>query len=143
MILQPVLQWGTGPDGGGNEWLFAAWGVWGCDAAANNCSYGYSPPYETYAGYSLEGIVQQYAGNLDAWYVSAIDDTQGLDYDFYIYNIPNSWPKFTSAQVGVLEAYGICCDNLSPTNYTGFYLNGLYQAGPTSESPGDTSHNVL
>jgi hypothetical protein len=61
------------------------------------------------------------------------DDTQGLDYDFYIYNIPNSWPKFTSAQVGVLEAYGICCDNLSPTDYTGFYLNGLYQAGARLE----------
>jgi len=139
MILQPVLQWGIGPDGGGNDWLFAAWGLWGCDAAGDNCSVGYSTPYETYAGYSLEGIVQQYAGNLDAWNVSAIDNTQDLNYNFYIYNIPNSWPKFTTAQTGVLEAYNICCNNLSPSDGIGFSLNGLYQAGPDWNSFNDVT----
>lgn len=52
-----------------------------------------------------------------------------------IYNIPNSWPKFESAQEAN-ENYGVdaACDNISTDNAITFYENGVYEAYPSWNS---------
>jgi hypothetical protein len=51
-ILQPVLQWGTSPAGGGNSWSVANWYVWGQSGPAFH-----TDPVEVSPGDTLQGIV--------------------------------------------------------------------------------------
>jgi hypothetical protein len=145
LLLQPVLQWGNNGVFGGNFWTFSSWGVWGCNEQGVNCQYGNAnPPLQVSVGDSLTGLLEQTNGfpDLASWYVQAYSSGLNEYVSFSFENIPASWPKFTYAQMGVLEAYGnthgtvpnytgtICCNNLPSSGNINFTLDGLWQAGP-------------
>ena len=65
-----------------------------------------------------------------------------------VYNIPNSWPKFNSAQSAVNENYGPdgtalqSCADLPASNDIYFSILGLYQAGPNWNSFNNVSSSA-
>ena len=133
-IIQPVLQWGNDGYFGGQNWEIASWAVWGCTSSCTNCSFGHSPPETVSPGDEIGGDISQTAGDPDSWKIEATDFTSGADTWLTWTNIPNSWPKFSSAQMAVLEAYYLSptsCDELSSQNSLLFRLEGLGEAGPS------------
>jgi hypothetical protein len=133
-ILQPVMMWGSNGKFGGHYWTIASWGVW-------NGGFYHSPPIQVDPGHGIEGDMYQIASNPDAWIISTTDTTTGAWTQAEIYNIPNSWPKYNWAQLGVVEAYGApssniplkSCSELPPDDELLFSLEDLWQAGPTWE----------
>lgn len=61
-IIQPVLQWGVGPDGGGTYWSIANWYVSGYSAFFSDIITNLSP------GTSLQGILTLNGQNMDGTY---------------------------------------------------------------------------
>jgi hypothetical protein len=53
-IIQPVLQWGAGPEGGGNYWVIANW-----YAGCATCTYYVSNHVQVYPGDLIYGSVSQ------------------------------------------------------------------------------------
>jgi len=109
-ILQPVLQYGTSPAGGGNYWGIASWLVGGDE-------YAFHSPLETvYPGDSIFGYTKMTAisGSTPYWTVEATDETRG----------PYSWIKthyvsgqhWTWAYAAVLEAYNVTSCLQFPAN---------------------------
>jgi hypothetical protein len=134
VLIQPVLQWGSNGSNGGAFWSIASWQVWGCNSSCGSCSTAHSTYETTAAGRTISGFVYQVASNLDEWEIYTMDSSGTYTYD-YIWNIPNAWPKFGSAQGGVLENYGISsCQDFSPSNSVTFNDNGTYAAYPSWNS---------
>jgi hypothetical protein len=123
-ILQPVLQWASG------EWTIASWAVWGCDSCGNNCSLGEGVSQVVRPSDLIVGTMTQLASNPDEWQVFVTDQTIGHGSGLDLSNIPNSWPKFSYVQGGVLEAYGIACTDLPINDAVDFGNTQLFQGGP-------------
>lgn len=90
LLLQPVLQYGISPAGGGDYWALGSWGVWGCTQQGAMCQSGFSPLLRLNAGDSITGLIEQTAGNLDAWYVQAYSKVLNENTWFTFTGIPNS-----------------------------------------------------
>jgi hypothetical protein len=60
-IMQPVLQWGVSPAGGGQFWAIANWYVWSGGA-------GYSPLISVSSGATLQGLITLNGQNADGSY---------------------------------------------------------------------------
>jgi hypothetical protein len=130
-IIQPVMSWGYDAQ----EWEVSSWGLFNCNVSCS-CQVFVEGPYSgVYAGDSVGGVVSQYQGSPDAWQVFISDSSSGANANLDVYNIPNSWPKFTTAQSAVNENYGLnSCADLSPQNYLWFTSVVLEQAGPSWNS---------
>jgi hypothetical protein len=98
------MQWGNDGHSGGEYWQIVSWSVWGCDASCANCSINYSTPESATAGDHIYGYIWQEAASLDQWGIEIDDGTSGAYTSMQLNNIPNAWPKFNTAQGGVLEA---------------------------------------
>jgi hypothetical protein len=60
-IMQPVLQWGSSPAGGGNFWAIANWYVWDGGAAV-------SPLINVNPGTTIQGVIKLIGQNSDGSY---------------------------------------------------------------------------
>jgi len=113
-ILQPVLQYGSSPAGGGNYWGIASWlvgtgGAW------------HSPLERVNSGDRLWGYTEQTgASNGNLYYVSEAYD---LSNNAYSYINATTWGlHWTWAYEGVLEVYGVnYCSQLPSSGYSYFY----------------------
>lgn len=145
-IIQPVLSWNYDDTG---EWGVSSWGLFDCNASCT-CSYvfEYGPYTGVNPGDTIGGTIKQYAGNLDAWQITTTDTSTGANAVLDVYNIPNSWPKFNSAQSAVNENYGPdgtalqSCADLPASNDIYFSILGLYQAGPNWNSFNNVSSSA-
>lgn len=138
-LVQNVLQWGNNDAFGGSFWVYTSWWI---DKTGNAF---FITPIGVNAGDSLSGHMEQYAGSPDAWDIYSVDWTTpsgNESPDLHVYDIPDSWPKFNEADLGVLEAYANVngqavflqsCQDLPPVPSMGqlFQLSVITQAGPT------------
>jgi hypothetical protein len=104
-ILQPVLQYGVSPAGGGNYWAIASWLV-----GANGYAF-HSPLVKVSPGNSIFGYTEMtgISGNTSYWGVEARDTTTG-GYSWITAHV--SGQHWTWAYAAVLEAYNVtsCMD---------------------------------
>jgi len=98
-ILQPVLQYGASPAGGGDYWAVASWLVSSKQAF-------HSPLQTVYPGNSIKGYTEmtRISGSMKEWEVEAKDTTTGVD-SYLAAKI--SGQHWTWAYAGVLEAYNV------------------------------------
>ncbi|KAG7094695.1 hypothetical protein E1B28_005514 [Marasmius oreades] len=110
-ILQPVLQWGVSPAGGGPYWTVADWYV------TDTTAY-WSQLQSVSVGQSLQGVIQRSAQNADGTfnYVSGFTGSPGVA-------LSNS-PEITWA-FETLEAYGVTAASDYPTGCTVFTGIGI------------------
>jgi len=128
-ILQPVLQYGVSPAGGGNFWGIASWfvgtgGAW------------HSPLETVNAGDTLYGFTEQTATGSTLNYTSEAGDLTTGAYSYL--NIWSSGLHWTVAYEGVLEVYGVnSCSQLPASGYAYFFDNYVYNGYPgyTYDSP--------
>jgi hypothetical protein len=122
-ILQPVLQYGYSPAGGGYYWGIASWlvgtgGAW------------HSPLERVNSGDRLYGYTEQTGasgGNL--YYTSEAYD---LTTNAYSWINATTWGlHWTWAYEGVLEVYNVSwCSQLPASGYAYFYNNYVYHGYP-------------
>lgn len=138
-IVQPVLSWGYS----GQEWEVSAWVLLQCNSSCV-CDMGVNGPFSgVNAGDSILGYMDQIAGNPDGWEVDITDYTTGAYAYYQVTGIPNSWPKFNTAQGGVNENYGLnTCNDLSAAHTIQFQDPYLYQAGPNWNSYNNVTNST-
>jgi hypothetical protein len=123
-IVQPVLQYGKGAGGGGNNWVIASWIV------GPNGFFFHSPLLSVNSGDTLLGytVLRFYNARLAIWNVEAKDVTTGAITGIHA---PNSQPKWPWAYNVVLEAYSITsCDQFPPDNGDAFRDTRVYKGPP-------------
>ncbi|WP_394826518.1 hypothetical protein [Pendulispora albinea] len=100
-IVQPVLQWGTSPAGGGRSWGIASWYV---DNAGNA---QHSTLRAVSSGDVIDGIMEGTActsAGVCTWKITATDVNTGAS---TVLNTRAGSRAYTQAQGGVMEAYGL------------------------------------
>lgn len=133
-ILQPVLQYGSSPAGGGYSWAIASWAVFP--------NYVYvSPlasvnPGDEIVGYTVLGGIL--SGNTLAWDVIAYDSSTGAVSGI---DVSSSGGQWQTALAGVLEVYGVntCSELPFSGGYTQFVNNQLYDGYPSYNYMSDVS----
>jgi hypothetical protein len=121
-ILQPVLQFGASPAGGGNYWGIASWLV-------GSKAY-HSPLEKVNAKDSLRGYtkITSVSGSTIHWKVDAKDDTTGA---FSYLDAHSSGYQWTWALAGVLEVYGVTeCSNFPANDKAVFTKSYAYHGYP-------------
>ncbi|MGB9235047.1 MAG: hypothetical protein WCC04_11575 [Terriglobales bacterium] len=120
-ILQPVLQYGVSPDGGGNYWGIASWLV------GNNYAF-VSPLEPVYPGDSIFGStgLNNVSGSTLYWKVAAKDETTGA-YTWITAHVSNQ--HWTWAFAGVLEAYNVTSCSQFPSNGRATFNHSLVDHG--------------
>lgn len=115
-ILQPVLQYGSSPAGGGNYWGIASWlvgtgGAW------------HSPLERVNSGDRLWGYTEQTGANSGTLYWTS--EAYDLTTNAYSYINASTWGlHWTWAYEGVLEVYGVnYCSQLPSSGYAYFYTS--------------------
>jgi hypothetical protein len=110
-ILQPVLQWGQSPAGGGNSWAVASWFV---EAGPNGHAF-HTTPVQVNTGDTLVGVMTLAGASANGVfnYESSFDGIPGT-------TLPAKSPQQLVWCVQTLEAYGIqqCSDY--PAGMTAF-----------------------
>jgi hypothetical protein len=123
-IIQPVLQFGTTPAGGGNYWALASWYV-SQDGAAI-----FSQVLQVNSGDSLTGIMQE--STLGHWFISSNDTTSGGS-TYISVSKPNT--KFEPWAFVTLEVYQVTDCSQYPTGATIPYTNLMIMSAKGKESP--------
>jgi len=119
-IVQDVMQWGSSPAGGGQNWGMATWKVGGGQTY-------HSTLRTVYAGDQLNGHIQIIGSDATSqtWFIGMVDATR-LTYT-YVTAKTNTNP-FSNVQGGVLEAYGVTqCSDFPSSGPTYFSAVTLYQ----------------
>jgi len=138
-IIQPVMSWGYDAQ----EWEIASWALFNCDANCNCQVFRQGPVNNVHAGDAVGGTISQYHGSPDAWQIFISDSNSGAWANLDVWNIPNSWPKFTTAQSAVNENYRLgSCADLSPSNGLWFTNIVVNQAGPYWNSRTDVTNST-
>ena len=122
-ILQPVLQYGSSPAGGGNYWGIASWlvgtgGAW------------HSPLERVNPGDRLWGYTEQTGSSNGTLYW--ISEAYDLTTNAYSYINASTWGlHWTWAYEGVLEVYGVnYCSQLPSSGYNYFYSSAVDHGYP-------------
>ena len=110
----------------------SSWGLFQCNSACVCSNVFVEGPFSGVAtGNRIIGTIAQYAGNPDAWSITTTDNTTGSNSVLDVWNIPNSWPKFNTAQSAVNENYGLkSCQDMPRNNSIQFAGINLIQGGP-------------
>lgn len=108
-ILQPVLQFGRSPAGGGNYWGIASWLVGSNGYVFHSPLEAVNPSDSIFGSTGLNGV----SGNTLYWKVGAKDETTGA-YSWITAHI--SGQHWTWAYAGVLEAYNVSSCSNFPAN---------------------------
>jgi hypothetical protein len=121
-ILQPVLQYGASPAGGGNYYGIASWLV-----GSNGYAF-HSPLVTVYPGDSIFGYTQMtgVSGSKKYWAVVAQDRTSGAYSWISAYVSGQHW---TWAYAGVLEAYNVTSCSQFPANGRTVFSNSVVAHG--------------
>jgi hypothetical protein len=125
-IVQPVLQYGAGPAGGGDYWGVANWL---CYAAGSGTPCPHSTLMRVNPGdhITTSTTMTGLSTTSQTWVVTATDVTTGTQVTT-TFN-PDTNP-FTSAQSGVLEAYGLQnCEDYPDTSEMSFFNVSVTKAG--------------
>lgn len=129
-ILQPVLQWGESPAGGGNSWEIASWFV-GSDGSAYH-----TPLVQVQPGELLNGrMALTSSSNAGYSYVSEFVGIPGTSL-----TIQNTEPLPVAAET--LEAYQVVDCSEYPTDFTAFTGIGFDLATPASTVPWSAVNDV-
>ena len=116
-ILQPVLQYGYSPAGGGYYWAIASWMV-------SSGGYAFHSPLERVnPGDKLWGFTEQtgQSGGTSYWETEAYDLNTGANSWITAWTSGLHW---TWAYEGVLEVYGVnYCSQLPSSGYAYFFYN--------------------
>jgi len=120
-ILQPVLQYGLSPAGGGNYWAIASWLV------SSNQAF-HSPLETVYPGNSISGFTEMTAisGGTHYWEVEVKDTTTGA-YSHLSADV--SGQHWTWAYAGVLDAYKVTSCSQFPTNGRAMFRGSVVEHG--------------
>lgn len=121
-ILQPVLQFGVSPAGGGNYWAIASWLV-------GSSGYAFHSPLETVnPGDLIFGAtgLNSVSGSTLYWKVGAKDETTGA-YSWITAHV--SGQHWTWAYAGVLEAYNVSSCSQFPSNGRVTFNNSVVEHG--------------
>jgi hypothetical protein len=127
-MLQPVLQFGVGPAGGGDYWTVASWLV------TSNQAF-HSPLQNVYPGNSIKGYMEMtgISGSTKSWEVEAKDTTTGADSFLSAHVSGQHW---TSAYAGVLEAYNVVSCTQFPSSGKEVFKGSFVDHGyPLYSSP--------
>jgi len=119
-IIQPVLQWGSACDGGGNYWSIASWLVWG-----SSCSQStHTGPYTVKAGDVIYGSMQDVGGG--NWKIFVEDTSCGSScYESETVGANTMYNAYVT-----LEAYNVnSCNQYPASGSTYFY--SMYISGGT------------
>jgi hypothetical protein len=129
-ILQPVLQYGASPAGGGEYWAVASWLV------SSNQAF-YSPLQTVYPGNSIKGYTEMtgISGSTKQWEVEAKDTTTGVD--SYL-SAKVSGQHWTWAYAGVLEAYNVTSCAQFPSNGREVFKGSVVDHGFPAYRPPST-----
>ena len=121
-ILQPVLQYGVSPAGGGNYWAIASWLV-----SANGNAY-VSPLETVYPGDTIFGAtgLNSVSGSTLYWKTEAKDETTGA-YSWLTAHVSNQ--HWTLAFAGVLEAYNVSSCSQFPASGKVTFKNSVVDHG--------------
>ena len=96
-IVQPVLQYGVSPAGGGNYWALANWFVSSGDS--------YHGPLEiTAPGHKIKGTMKRASGSDDRWEISFVDPLVSGPAKV---SLATGFKSLRAVQGGVLEVYHI------------------------------------
>lgn len=120
-ILQPVLQFGAGPAGGGNYWAIASWLV--------SSSQAFHSPLESVnPGNTISGYTEMtsISGSTKYWEVMAQDTTTGA-YSWISAHV--SGEQWTWAFRGVLEAYNVSSCSQFPSSGKVIFSNSQVAHG--------------
>jgi hypothetical protein len=101
MIIQPVLQWGIGPAGGGTKWTAAAWYVDDDDLVRH------SPLRDITAGDVMTGQMAALPGTCDGWGVCRWAAAWARNGAGLTSMVVQGTEPFTIADKAVLEADGV------------------------------------
>jgi hypothetical protein len=120
-ILQPVLQYGVSPAGGGNYWAIASWLV------RSNQAF-HSSLQTVYPGNLISGFTEMTAisGGTQYWEVEAKDTTTGA-YSYLSANV--SGQHWTWAYAGVLDAYNVTSCSQFPSNGRVVFRGSVVERG--------------
>jgi hypothetical protein len=135
-IIQPVLQWGVTPAGGGNFWGMAAWYV------ANDGTVLHSPLLRVSVGDTMEGHLVARdctTGGACTWDLMAQDGGIASLMTVSV-NEAYRW-----VQKGVLEAYRISNCNKLPVELdtgTTFFGVHVYQPGPSTTNFNEITSSI-
>lgn len=121
-ILQPVLQFGVSPAGGGNYWAIASWLV------GANGYYFYSPLEPVNPGDVIFGStgLNGVSGNTLKWKVGVKDETTGAYSWISAYISGEQW---TWAYAGALEAYNVSSCSQFPASGKVTFKNSVVDHG--------------
>jgi hypothetical protein len=97
-ILQPVLQWGVSPAGGGNYWAITNWYVWGIDSS----QYFHGSLIKVSPGTNLQGVIKLTSSSSNTYSYNSSFTGYSSGSELQVNNAPQlNWACVT------LEAYGI------------------------------------
>jgi hypothetical protein len=125
-ILQPVLQWGATPDGGGNSWAIANWYV---PAAGSDMPFLVTPLVQVKPGFPANGIMTGTA-QADSSFTYECYFAWYTGDKLTVTDIPElTWAYET------LECYGISqCSDYPDTAFTSFFGIAM-MTGPDADTP--------
>jgi hypothetical protein len=130
-ILQPVLQYGVSPAGGGAYWAI---GSWNCHSAPGPCTH--SAITKVAAGDKLYGSVSGSSCSAEGvctWTITIKDETTGKSHSL---KAKNDTETFRFAQGGAFEAYRItACNQLPAAGSLEFTRIKLYDENLAAMTP--------
>jgi len=126
-ILQPMLQYGASPAGGGDYWAVASWLV------SSNQAF-HSPLETVYPGNSIKGYMEMTgtSGSANYWEIEAKDTTTGADSYLSVHLAGQHW---TRAYAGVLEAHNITSCAQFPANGREVFRGSVVNHGFPAYTP--------
>lgn len=131
--MQPVLQWGASPAGGGNYWAIANWYVWESGAAVSSLISNVNP------GTNLQGVIDLIGQNSDGsynytssftGYTNTLAISEGdVDNGAAIPSVPVQFAAFETLEVyhtvNGVTSYGIGQSSDYPANTYNVVMNNI------------------
>jgi len=131
-IVQPVLQWGTSPAGGGNYWAVANWFVPANGTAIHGNLQSAS------AGQTITGTMSRGSGTSTTWTVTFTNTTAGTWSTMYVDT--SGFTSWNAVQGAVLEVYNISSCNQLPNTYALLFRNIAVTSTSGSVTPSFTAY---
>lgn len=136
-VLQPVLQWGSGPYFGGDYWMIASWLV------SSDGNVFVSTPARVYSGDSIWGwtqLVSDSGANL-SWVVQAFDQYPSHFAVSTLAITTSSAIQWNLAYAGVLEVYYLNSCSQLPSGVDAVFSGSTVEHGYPNAIPDSTLWN--
>lgn len=130
IIMQPVLQWGRSPAGGGAYWAAASW----IGPIGGNFYHG--PLLSAGAGDAFRGVMSGSgcdSNSCSTWSINTYNQSRGTRSNYTYYGNTRTMRRISG---GVLEAYGVVSCSDFPRSYTNFHDVHVRNTAGTLLAPG-------